>query len=91
MHDAKTGVFQTKICLQTLNHTIYITQFPCRQSNKRFTQKGHIVKHKRAVHEAVKLPCRQCDKKYTQKGHIIEHKTAVRETNLKTYENIECV
>ena len=67
MHDAKTGVFQIKICIQTLNHTIYFntSQFPCRQCDKQFTQKGHIVKHKRAVHEGVEFPCRQCDKLFS--------------------------
>ena len=46
---------------------------------KRFTQKGNLEEHKRAVHEGVKFPCTQCDKRFNHKGNLEEHKRAVHE------------
>ena len=51
----------------------------CRQCSKEFSQKGYVVKHKRAVHEGIKYPCGQCHYQTTKKGNLSKHQRTVHE------------
>ena len=42
-------------------------------------EKGHLVQHKRAVHEGVKYPLSQCGNQFTSEGYLSEHIKAVHE------------
>ena len=51
----------------------------CSQCRKAFSQKAHLARHQRAVHEGIKYPCGQCGKQFSEKGDIARHQREVHE------------
>ena len=55
-------------------------KYLCRQCGKQFSQKGHLARHKRALHEGVKYPCGQCGLQFSQKGYLARHHRLVHKS-----------
>ena len=45
----------------------------CPECGKEFTKRGHMLRHYRAIHEAVKYHCDQCDSQFTQQANLQRH------------------
>ena len=58
---------------------IYWMNYPCKLCDHKATSKGHLIQHKRTVHEGLKYSCEQCVYKATSKDNLAQHKRAVHE------------
>ena len=48
-------------------------KYPCRQCEHKATKKGHLVQHKREIHEGVRYPCALCAYQSSRKTQSNKH------------------
>ena len=59
------------------------TKFPCDLCDFQATKKGHLIKHKNAIHEGERYICDLCDYQAVDKRSLRKHQLSLHDT-LKT-------
>ena len=45
-------------------------KFLCDECDSKFTEKGHLKRHKMAIHKSLKYPCNECDFKGNRQAYL---------------------